>query len=92
MSVLATSFFTFETMQRKETCSIVVFYYWTAECESEGHHQIRQKKVNLIELIDIFLEMAILINLLYSVTHHNYLNAVLKQLKHSRQVVTQHLE
>ena len=79
-------------MQRKETCSIVVFYYWRAECESEGHHQIRQKKVNLIELIDIFLEMAILINLLYSVTHHNYLNAVLKQLKHSRQVVTQHLE
>ena len=46
-----------------------MFYYWGAECESEGHHQIRQKKVNLIELIDIFSEMAILINLLYSVMH-----------------------
>ena len=46
-----------------------MFYYWRAECENEGHHQIRQKKVNLIESIDIFSEMAILINLLYSVTH-----------------------
>ena len=46
-----------------------MFYYWRAECEREGHHQIRQKKVNLIELIDIVLEMAILINLRYSVMH-----------------------
>ena len=34
--------------QKKETCPIIVFYYWRAECESEGHDHIRQKKeVNL---------------------------------------------
>ena len=55
--------------QRKEACSIIVFYYWRAECESKGHDQIRQKIVNLIEPIDIFSEIAILTNLLCSVTH-----------------------
>ena len=69
--------------QRKETCSIIVFYYWRAECESEGHDHIGQKKeVNLLESIAIFSEIAILINSLCSVSHRkiNYLYGFLKQL------------
>ena len=69
--------------QRKETCSIIALYYWRVECESEGLDHIRQKKeVNLLESIDIFSEIAILINSLCSVTHRkiNYLYGFLKQL------------
>ena len=60
-----------------------MFYYWRAECESEGHDHIGQKKeVNLLESIAIFSEIAILINSLCSVSHRkiNYLYGFLKQL------------
>ena len=53
LSFPATSFLLLK--QRKETCPIIVFYYWSAECESKGHDHIRQKKeVNLLSLLRFF--------------------------------------
>ena len=67
---------------------LFVFYYWRAECESEGHDHIRQKKeVNLLSLFRFFVsQIAILINLLLIHCHlsDNYLYAVLKKLKHEK--------
>ena len=48
---------------------MIVFYCWRAECESEGHDHIRQKKeVNLLSLFTFFSQIAILTNLLYSLS------------------------